>query len=193
MKIFRQNQTDEIVAALCAGSVVALPTETVYGLATKYDNAAAIDKLAKIKNRTTSSGKIFTLMLPDVDKINDFALENALSRRLAKQYFPGELTFVLPKNPKFRNPYFDQFDTIGIRIPAHDWLLGLLKIAGPLIVTSANQRGAKPAITSDEVQQTMPDIDTLITGKAGGHQPSTVAQISGSQIKILRHGELEIK
>jgi len=192
MKIFEQSQIEEIAAELDAGAVVAVPTETVYGLAVGFDNTAAIAKLMQLKDRAPDSGKVFPMMLADQGQISDFAIENDLSIDLAQRYFPGELTLVLPKNPDFHNPYFDNFDHIGIRIPNHDFMLGLLRAAGPLLVTSANARGETPAISSDEVIEQLPDIDAIVVGRAGGGLPSTIVEVVGGKLNILRQGGLEV-
>ncbi|GHU07229.1 hypothetical protein FACS189431_1430 [Alphaproteobacteria bacterium] len=192
MKIYQQEQIDEVVAALNACAVVTVPTETVYGLAVKYDNVAAIDKLMRIKDRDYDSGKVFTLMLSDADQIKDFAVLDDLARKIAEKYFPGELTLVLSKNPKLHNPYFDHFDTIGIRIPNHRFMLNLLVKSGPLIVTSANLAGLNPAVDSGAISGTVPGIDAVVAGWAGEHAPSTVAKVQGERVTILRQGDLKI-
>ncbi|MDR1969958.1 MAG: threonylcarbamoyl-AMP synthase [Candidatus Nomurabacteria bacterium] len=193
MKIFKQNQLDEIVAELNAGGgVVAVPTETVYGLAVKYDDPSAVDKLTQLKKRTPDSGKIFALMLSDIGQISKFAIENNTSKRLAQKYFPGELTLVLPKNPTFSNPYFDDFDSIGIRIPNHKFMLELLNASGPLIVTSANYMGEPPVINDKEIIERLTDIDACVVGQAGNHPPSTVIRVTGNDLGILRQGTIKI-
>ena len=192
MNYLEQNQVAEVAAELNHGQIAAVPTETVYGLAIKHNDEPAIKRLIKLKNRTADSGKVFALMLANQNQIGDFAIENDLSKQLSQNHFPGELTLVLPKNPKFKNPYFNNFDTIGIRIPKHDFMLSLLKMTGPLIVTSANLRGEVPALTSDQAAE-LP-VDAVVVGQAGGGQPSTVAKVAGGgRLVILRQGDLVIQ
>ena len=193
MKSFQQSQISEIIKELSKGSVVALPTETVYGLGVKYDSPGAIEKLMKIKNRAIGSGKIFTIMLADIDQIEDFAKMSELARKVAENYFPGALTLVLPKNRKFTNFYFDNFNTIGIRIPDHSFMLNLLKKTGPLVVTSANRRGEMALLDSESIVEQIPELDAVVLGKAGGQKPSTVAKIIDDEIHILRKGEISLK
>lgn len=181
---------DEIVAELKAGAVVAVPTETVYGLAVRYDDHSAIEKLMRLKDRDPASGKVFSLMLADADQIGGFAVESEQSRRLAHDYFPGELTLVLPRKSGFKNAYFDNFETIGIRVPNHEFMLQLLRLVGPLIVTSANSRGGTPAVTSGEVVELLPCIDVCVGGAAGANPPSTVVRVVGDKTEVLRHGSL---
>jgi L-threonylcarbamoyladenylate synthase len=194
MKQFTTDQMSAVAAALTDGQVVAVPTETVYGLAVRLDSPEAIARLADIKQHRPGSGKVFTLMLPGVDQIAKFAPLERQARVLAERYFPGQLTLVLPKNPTFAHTYFDNFETIGIRIPDHEFMLDLLKLTGPLLVTSANRLGQPPAADSQTVAQQLPEIDAVVTGESGRQPPSTVAKIEngGESITILRQGGLRL-
>lgn len=193
MKFFSQSQIDEVSAEISQGAVVAVPTETVYGLAIKYDSPRAVQKLIEIKDRSADSGKVFTLMLSDVAQISEFAVEDDLSLRLSQDHFPGELTLIMNKNPKFKNIYFDQFDTIGIRVPNHSFMSRLLDASGPLIVTSANSRGEAPAMTGGEVAKCLSGIDVIVNGSAVGGVPSTVVSVVGGKVNTLRQGNLVVK
>jgi L-threonylcarbamoyladenylate synthase len=192
MKVLRQNQLDEIAQELDYGQVVAVPTETVYGLAVKFDDVAAIEKLAEIKQRDYNSGKVFTLMLADAKQIKRYALLNDEAKKVIAQYLPGELTVVLTKNPEFANPYFDDHQTIGIRIPDHRFMLELLARTGPLIVTSANEKGLIPALDSNSIEQELPEVDVVVEGEAGNQPPSTVVDFTTIEPKILRLGRVEL-
>lgn len=192
MKIFSQGEIDKVVKFLKSGSVVAVPTETVYGLAIKFDNKTAIEKLIALKDRNYESNKVFTLMLPESANITEFAVVDSESMKLIQQNFPGELTIILPKNPEFSNEYFDNFQTIGIRIPKHEYMLNLLSKVGPLIVTSANKKGSKPALDSDVVMRELSEIEAVVQGEAGNQPPSTVVDFTTKQPVILRQGRVEL-
>jgi L-threonylcarbamoyladenylate synthase len=192
MKVLRQNQLQEIISELNHSNVVAVPTETVFGLAVKFDDVAAIDKLAEIKQRDYNSGKVFTLMLADVRQIERYALLNDAAKQVVSKYLPGELTVVLMKNPEFTNPYFDDHQTIGIRIPNHQFMLELLGKTGPLIVTSANEKGLIPALDSDSIKRELPEVDIVVEGSAGNQPPSTVVDFTTVEPKILRQGNITL-
>lgn len=192
MKKFSQGEIDNIVEILESGAVIAVPTETVYGLAVKFDNKTAIEKLMTIKNRGYESDKVFTLMLPESVDIKNFGIVNNKTRDVVEQNFPGELTVILPKNPEFINPYFDNYKTVGIRTPDHEFMLKLLEQAGPLIVTSANKRDSSPALDSDTVMRDLPEIEAVVEGKAGGQPPSTVVKFITDKPEILRQGRVEL-
>jgi len=194
MQYLTRTQLKLAQQLLDSGAVLAVPTETVYGLAVKYDHPTAIAKLLQLKDRKTQNDtKVLTLMLADRDQIADFAILSPRATQIAKQHFPGELTMVLPKNPGFHNCYFDHFDTIGIRIPNHAYMLKLLRLTGPLLVTSANQRGATPCHNAKAVAQQLPTIDAIVTGRAGGGLPSTVISINNHKLAVLRQGSLVFK
>jgi len=184
---------DAAIDALNAGLVLAAPTETIYGLAVKYDSQQAIDRLIALKSRPHESDKIFTLMLADAANIPYYANMSQQAVDIANKYFPGPLTLVLPKNPNFRNPYFDHYDTIGIRIPNHSFMLELLSRTGPLIVTSANPRGEEPAITGNEVARRMPDVGAVIDSAADNQLPSTVIDATGNELVVLRPGPITLE
>jgi len=191
MRLVAQEQIKTAKQLLDNGAILAVPTETVYGLAAKFDHQNAIDKLLAVKQRKTQNdNKVITLMLADTTDIAKYAQLNELATQISNQHFPGELTMVLPKNPDFQNYYFNHFQTIGVRIPNHTFMLELLKLTGPLLVTSANLRGLEPCRSSTEVQAQLHHIDATVTGQAGGNPPSTVISIIDSELKTLRQGSI---
>jgi len=173
--------------------VLAVPTETVYGLAVKLDNTAATEKLLQIKGRQAQGDtKFLPLMVPDVSHISQYAILSPLALKIARRHFPGALTMVLPKAPKFKHPYFDSIKNIGIRIPNHAFMLKLLELTGPLLVSSANLRNLSPCLSSAEVERTLSNsaVGAVVIGESGGDLPSTVISIVGAEIKVLRQGSI---
>lgn len=154
-------------------AVTTVPTETVEGYAVALSSEAGIRDLMRIKERGFDSGKIFTLVPESLEAISKYVLVSDLAARLIKEYFPGELTLILPKNPSFKHFYYDHFDTIGIRIPDHPLFPELLKENGAIILTSANPKGGTPKSTT-------------------GHLPSTIIDLTGPEPRILRQGNLKI-
>ncbi|MBR5669557.1 threonylcarbamoyl-AMP synthase [Candidatus Saccharibacteria bacterium] len=192
MKSIARTDWKAAKTTLASGGILAVPTETVYGLAVRYDDDIAIKKLMGLKDRAINSGKVLTMMVANVSEIPNFAIVTREQMSFARRYFPGELTLILKKNPDFKNPYFDNFDTIGIRIPAHGYMLSLLKKTGPLLVTSANLRGEAPCKSADEAKERLPMLDGIVTGKAGGSLPSTIIDWSESIPRQIRTGGLLI-
>ncbi|MBR6097372.1 threonylcarbamoyl-AMP synthase [Candidatus Saccharibacteria bacterium] len=192
MRVMYRKDLEKAKETLEKGGILGVPTETVYGLAVKSDNAIAIKKLLTLKERPVGSGKVLTMMLADVNDIPKYALVDYEQLTMARHYFPGELTILLPKRRSFKHPYFDSFDTIGIRIPAHDYMLELLNETGPLLVTSANPRGERPCRDYKELRQRMPSVDAVVQGTSGGNIPSTVVDWTDKKPRVVRQGGLLI-
>ena len=190
---YSEEDTTPIVSALKQGMVVALPTETVYGLAISLNSATALEKLIYLKKRDIHSGKVFTLVPESRDAFDRYAVIPRAAQKYISRYVPGELTLILEKNPDFRHPYFDHFDSIGLRIPDHPLFRAILERTGPLLLTSANPRGDQPATSSDILEQTMPKVDIIIDGQSGNHAPSTIISFLEKRPKILRTGDLHIE
>ena len=193
MIVIHPCELERAKTILDQGKILAVPTETVYGLAVKFDHQSAITKLLNLKDRQAKADtKKLTLMLHSLIDIPKYIALTPVAKQIIITHFPGELTVVLPKNPSFKNPYFDNLSNIGIRIPNHPFMLDLLKNAGPLLVTSANRRGQPPCLDSDELISHMPAIDALVLGHSGNRPPSTVLDLTGPTPKILRQGCLVV-
>lgn len=192
MKLIGRTDIKAAKTTLENGGILAVPTETVMGLAVSIKSEDAINKLLDLKKRAIGSGKVLTIMVASVDEISKYAFLSDEQLTFARHYFPGELTLILEKSPSFSHPYFDHFETIGIRIPAHNYMLKLLKKTGPLLVTSANPRGEKPCMSDEEVKERLPEIKVCVKGRAGGSLPSTIIDWSGSMPRQIRAGGLLI-
>lgn len=167
-------------AELRAGGVLAFPTETVYGIGTLRGNAAGMEQMRRIKGRDAE--KPFQILIPAPEYAEKCAEVSPLARRLIERFFPGPLTLVLPDGTG---------GTAGIRMPQNDWLLRLMKLLDcALVATSANRSGEPPATTASMAETALgEDLALIIDGgpsKVGA--ASTVAQLCGDKIKILRAG-----
>jgi L-threonylcarbamoyladenylate synthase len=176
------------------GTVAALPTETIFGLAVKLNDQTAIDELMSLKNRPLGSDKQFALALNNPDEIGKYALISPKAREIINKYLPGQLTLVLTKNPNFTHQYFDNFLTIGFRIPNFKSLNKIIKVNGPLLLTSANLRDEPPAASAQEIRQNpklSKHVDKIFLGQAGNNPPTTVLKIDeNNNLIILRQGAL---
>lgn len=184
------SDTVKFVNSLKSDKIIALPTETVFGLAISLNSEQALKKLIKIKNRGINSGKVFTLVPESKESISKYVLISKDAKEIIEKYVPGEITLILPKNPDFHHPYFDNFEKIGIRIPNHPLFRKILKESDPLLLTSANPRGESPALNSDEVKSRLPEIDVLVIGKSNNNPPSTIVDLTTKTPKILRQGRI---
>lgn len=187
------------VQALVEGEVVALPTETVYGLAVSACCAKGVEKLAELKGRDL--GSPFALAIKGEADAEDYAPGwSPLARRLARRCWPGPVTLVvdaqdsaslvrqLPENVR---KYVCPSGTVGLRVPANRVVQDVLRmLAGPIALTSANRSGKKEAVTAAEVVAAVGDDVALVLDDGPAHygQPSSVAQVGGDKLKILREG-----
>lgn len=183
------SSPEAIASALKSGQLIALPTETVFGLAVSLNSESAIERLIRLKDREINSGKVFTLVPETPEDIKSYAHIPDLAKPLIEKYVPGPLTLILPKNPSFKNPYFDHFDEIGLRIPDFPLFADLLKNSGPLLLTSANLRGEDPYETPDEIIEKLPTIDAIVPTPAGHTPPSTILKIN-QKVTIIRKGDI---
>lgn len=188
-KIIDASQIEEIVSYIQAGKVVAFPTETVYGLGVQFLNEEALEKLMEAKNRDYS--KAITLMVADKKEIDDYAYVNDDARKIIDAFMPGMLTLVFQKRESVDDVMTNGKKTIGIRIPDHSLVLQLLQQAGPMLVTSANLSNHPNTTTTKEVLEQLDGrIDLVVDGKTTDAVASTVIDVSGKEIKILREGKI---
>ena len=192
MKYISRERLDDAKQALNRGDILAVPTETVYDLAVKSDNTAAIRKLLELKKRQLAGNSSLTIMLANVDDIKNYAVVSHKTINLARHYFPGELTLILPKRRAFKHPYFDHFDEVSIRIPDHKFLLDLIRANGPLLVTNASLIGKAPCRSSEDVSAQFPTIDAIVEGVSGGNLPSTIIDWTKEEPVPVRQGGLLI-
>ena len=175
------------------GRLVAFPTDTVYGVAALAFDPAGIDQLYVVKGRDPAKAIAILLGSPD-DLFKVTAEMNPMARRLARRFWPGSLTLVVPGHPALP-ANLSPLPTIGVRMPDHPTALALLKLAGPLATTSANLSGEPNANTAQEALSQLGGRIALILdgGRTPGGAPSTVVDCTGSDPVILRNGPISRK
>ncbi len=190
-RLIAPHQLDVAVAALLAGELVVFPTDTVYGIAAVATDAAAAAALFAAKLRP--SHVALPVMVAETQQVQIIAQPTPRFWDLARRFWPGPLTLVLPKTPVLPDVVTAGLSTVGVRIPDHAVALALLRaVAAPLAVTSANLSGQAPAIdASAALQQLRGRVACIIDdGPAPGGQPSTVLDLSQSPAVILRPGPI---
>lgn len=176
--------------AVLNGEVVIFPTETVYGIGADAINDDAIDQLISIKRRPDN--KPFPVMVKDL-AMAETLVDLGAARELAKDYWPGALTLVLPAKAILADACA-QNGMIGIRCPNHPIAQAILKIANvPLAVPSCNPSGEPPAKNSVEVRRYFMGYDvafTILQKDATQGTPTTVLKIEPERWTILRQGTI---
>lgn len=196
-KLLLANEPHSLVLAaqlLRQGEVIALPTDTIYGVGALAFNAGAVAKIYDVKKRPAD--KAIPVFVASVDALKqvcgDISPDILL---LLEEYWPGALTVILPASPALPGVVTNYGDTIAVRIPNHPVVLNLLALLKePLAVTSANLSGQPTPTTPAEIKTQLEGRIPLILddGPASGDVPSTILDLTQLPPKVLRQGEVQI-
>ncbi|HSS30663.1 MAG TPA: L-threonylcarbamoyladenylate synthase [Nitrospiraceae bacterium] len=182
---------DLVRQVLGESGLIALPTESFYGLAAAPFDEQALAKLWHIKGR--SQGKPILLLIGDRFQLEPFVRNVPRAADvLMNAFWPGPLTIVFAAARGLSNPVTAGTGSVGIRLSAWQPLVDLLRRVGPVTGTSANREGMPPPRTAEEVQDNLGDAVNLIidAGPTPGGPPSTVIDVRGP-IRIIRNGSIE--
>lgn len=183
----------EALEVLRLGGLVAFPTDTVYGLGALVSEPRSIRQLYAVKGR--AGNKAIPILLSDPAELFQVAAEvTPWVARLAKRFWPGPLTLVVPRRPDLPEELSAQA-TVGVRMPDHPDALRLLQKTGPLAVTSANLSGQPSATTAQEVLDYLGGLIPLILdgGLTPGGISSTVVDCTTPDPVILRPGPISME
>ena len=172
------------------GGLVAFPTDTVYGVGALVFDEQAAESIYKAKARPVE--KAIPVLLGDAADIGQVAEEIPLyASRLIERFWPGPLTVLVPKKPSVPR-MVSATPTVGVRVPDHEVARALLRLAGPMAVTSANISSQPSPATAEEVHQQLGGRIALIIdgGRTPGGVPSTLVDCTGDEIQIIREGPI---
>lgn len=172
------------------GGIVAVPTETFYGLGVNPFDTAALDRLTVVKGRPQGMPVLVLLAsLREVPLLAAHVPEAA--SMLMDAFWPGALTILVPAHPSVPRTLTGERGRVGLRLSSCQPLRQLLDRVGPLTGTSANRTGAAPALTALEVQDTLgQDVDAILdAGPTPGGLPSTVVEADDA-LHIIREGAI---
>ncbi len=190
--MIRRLSVSEAAALLVAGEVVAVPTDTVYGVAASVSSAAAVSRLFDLKDRP---GDVALPMLAaSLAQIQSAGIDlTADVRRLADAFWPGALTIVVAAPASLASRLGAHEATVGVRVPRDGALGELLELCGPLAVTSANLHGGPPCVSAAQVDEVFADREGLAGVIDGGERHarvSTVVDVTSSPWTVLREGAI---
>ena len=180
--------------ALSSGGVVALPTETVYGLACLALDEQAVQKVYDLKGRPATNPLIVHVL--NVEQAQRVACLNPTDKRLCQKYWPGPLTLILPKSDLIPSRVTAGLDTVAIRSPSHPMFRKILKeIDQPLAAPSANRFSKVSSTTPEEILDAFGDEcpPILDGGKCDIGLESTVLDLTDKTPSILRPGPISQK
>lgn len=179
------------VEVLRAGGVVAYPTDTLYGLAADPRRDDAVRRLFEVKARDRAAA--VALIAADVAQAQQAGAFEASELALARAFWPGPLTIVVPAAPMLSEWLSAGLGTVGVRVPAHAVARALAAAHGWCITaTSANPSGQSAPRTPGEVADALGDrIDALVDGGAApGGPPSTIVEFADGRPVLRRRGAI---
>ncbi|HMD46092.1 MAG TPA: L-threonylcarbamoyladenylate synthase [Acidimicrobiales bacterium] len=184
---------DQIEDALEAGGIVAVPTDTVYGLAARFEVPEAMAALFALKGRPTDVAVPVLLGSPQqVDPL--VAAWPPVAQQLSARFWPGPLTLVVAAQPGVGRLLGGDGTTVGLRFPDHHFVRSLCRRMGPVAVTSANRHGEPPCTTVDEVLATFgestPPLALVVDGGPCDGAPSTVVDCTTDPPTCRRQGAI---
>ncbi len=197
VKIISASREDEALKAaslaIIGEGIVAVPTETFYGLCTRFDSVPALEKLYAMKGRPKDMA--IPLIIGDEDMLGLVtSAVTAAAKVLVRQFWPGPLTMLLDAREDLPELITAGTGKVAVRVPGASFALALVRSLGvPLTATSANISGLPPAGSAEEAVDYFDDsLDVVIDGgKTPGGAPSTIVEITDGQLKVRRPGRIK--
>lgn len=196
LKIYPENPNpkalQKVVEVLKKGGLVIYPTDTVYGLGCDIKNVKALERIAKIKGIKLERSN-FSFICYDLSNLSDYVtqIETPIFK-LLKRILPGPYTFILTGANTLPHP-FKKKKTVGIRIPDNSIALGIVKALGnPIVSTSIHDEDEILEYTTDPeliYEKWSSKVDLIIDGGYGDNQPSTVIEVKGTEVSLIREGK----
>ena len=191
-----QREAGIAAAALAVqrGQLVALPTDTVYGVGADAFSARAVSRLLSAKGRGREMPP--PVLVSAATTLDALAVGiPAYARELVKRLWPGPLTLVCKQQTSLQWDLGDTRGTVAVRMPDHEVALDLLGRTGPLAVSSANRSGMPAATDADGVEEMLGDrLEVLLDGgPTKGDVPSTIVDVTGETGRLLRAGAVSLE
>lgn len=153
------DQVSSAANILLKGGVIALPTDTIYGIAAKVDNLKALERIFKIKERDLA--KPLAVCLASIEEVEDIAETKSLHPLTLPSLLPGPVTLLLKRTANLNPGLNPGIETVGIRIPDNSFTLAVCRLTGPLALTSANRSGDSNPLQVSEFEELWPELDCI--------------------------------
>ncbi|WP_264520985.1 L-threonylcarbamoyladenylate synthase [Flavobacterium sp. N1994] len=196
IKIYEDKPSEaaikKVVEVLRNGGLVIYPTDTVYGLGCDITNTKALERIAKIKGIKLEKAN-FSFVCSDLSNLSDYVRQiDTATFKILKRTLPGPYTFILPGNNDLPKE-FRKKKTVGIRIPANNIALEIVKMLGnPIVSTSIHdddevlEYSTDPELIFEKWQHV---VDMVIDGGYGDNIGSTIIDLSGYEPIVVREGK----
>ena len=187
-----EEELERVITHLRAGEVVAVPTDTVYGLGVALEVTSTTEALFGTKHRPSSIA--VPVMVADLEQalaLCDESTRDAL-RAVGGAFWPGALTLVVRRDASSTFDLGGDHTTIGIRVPALLELRELCRRVGPLGVTSANLHGGTPCTTPEQLRAVFGEALVILDGGECAGAVSSVVDLTGASPTVLREGAVSL-
>jgi len=189
MRVYHDDEVDDIVEVLRKDGVISVPTDTVYGVCARCNSEKAQDQLRLVKHRPLT--KAFPLMCADLNQIKEICIVDECSEKIINKFMPGPLTVILKKKDSVEDFVNGGMPTLAIRMATSDVLKEIITSLGePIYMTSANQSGEPTCTSLEEIEKSCPLLDGMLDGEVSFGEASTIVDCSGEELKILRKGPI---
>jgi len=196
IKMYNENPSPralaQVVEVLRKGGLIIYPTDTVYGLGCDITNSKALEKIARIKKVKLEKAN-FSFICNDLSNLSSYVRQiETPVYKLLKRALPGPYTFVLTGNNKLPKD-FKKKKTVGIRVPDNNIIRSIVKELGnPIVSTSIYDEDELIEYTTDPeliFEKWKDRVDLVIDGGYGDNVPSTIIDVSGDEIEVIREGK----
>lgn len=176
----------QAVTALERGSVIAYPTDSVYGLGCDLLSKQGIEALYRMKGMR--SDQLLSFVCPDLSDIARYAIVGDAAYRVMRRLLPGPYTFILPATKEVPRTLRMKRKTVGVRIPSHPVTLALTSALGRPIVSTSASLDSEFFIDPREIEERFHELALVLDAEGVGLTPSTVIDLSGDEPVLVREG-----
>ncbi len=188
----QQRYINKAIEVIRDGGVIIYPTDTVYGFGCDIFNHEAVQRIYDIK--LDAGTKLFSFICPDLKDIAKYAKVSDYAYKMMKRHIPGPYTFVLPAAKEVPKKLWTKRKTVGIRVPDHDVALQIARELGnPILSTSVTTRKGELLFDPEEMKTIFnTQVDLMLSTGALTGKPSSVIDLSGEEVEIIREGAGDI-
>lgn len=187
-----QDGINDAYDSIKKGGVVVFPTDTVYGVGCDPYNDDAVNKIYKVKGRHKM--KQLPVLAYSKKDVESIAFFDDISEKIADKFWPGPITLLLQVKDKKIAKSLELENKIAVRVPNHTCALSLLEKCRLLVGTSANFSGQSPFDDSKEIVEKFSGYDILLDGgKIPDSGESTIVEVVGNELKIVREGKIKLE
>jgi tRNA threonylcarbamoyl adenosine modification protein (Sua5/YciO/YrdC/YwlC family) len=186
------RKIEQVAAILRNGGIIIYPTDTVYAIGCDINSKEAVEKVCRLRKLDPAKAML-TMMCKDISQVAEYAAQiDTPVFKLLRRNLPGPFTMILPAGSKTPKLFINKKKTIGIRIPDNPIVQALIEAMGrPLLTASLKldddivEYITDPTELHDQFEQ---QVDAVVDGGIGGHEPSTLVDCTGPEAVIIRQG-----